>query len=489
MTEETAREPSLLDAIIPVFFLIALLTTSVLLYRDNSSYGPNQIALILAGGVALLIGWKNGVSWRTMEQAISRGIGNTVGALLILLMVGGLIGTWILAGTVPAMIYYGLQVINPSVFYFTACILCAITSISIGSSWTTASTIGIGLIGISSGLGLSVEITAGAIISGAYFGDKMSPLSDTTNLAPAVTGTDLFTHIRHMMWTTGPAIVISLILFLIIGLGQEPVQGDISIEGRLLILDENFSIGPHLFLPMAVVFFLAYRKYPAFPILLFGTILGAVMALIFQQQTILRFVGDTGMWDGISLFKGVWTAMFDGYSSVTGNEELDELLSRGGMANMLNTIWLIMCAITFGSIMEKLGMLRKLVVGVLGLAKSTGSLILVTALTCIGINIVAMDQYIAIVLPGRMYRIEFERRKLAAKNLSRILEDTATVTSVLVPWNTCGAFMSATLGVMTFAYAPYCFFNLISPVISVIYGYTNFKIAPLEDEKAVVEPA
>ena len=487
MTEQTAREPSLLDSVIPVIFLIALLFTSVVLYGEDSSYGPNQIALILAGGIALLVGWKNGVKWRTMEKAISRGIGNTVGALLILLMVGAMIGTWILSGTVPAMIYYGLQVINPSVFYFTACILCAITSISIGSSWTTASTIGIGLIGISSGLGLSMEITAGAIISGAYFGDKMSPLSDTTNLAPAVTGTDLFTHIRHMMWTTGPAIIIALILFLIIGMGQEPLQGTVSVEGRLLILDQNFSIGIHLFLPMAVVFFLAYKKYPAFPILLFGAILGAVMALIFQQQTILKFVGDDKIWNGVALFKGVWTAMFDGYSSNTGSVELDKLLTRGGMANMLNTIWLIMCAITFGSIMEHLGMLKKLVVGLLGLAKSTGSLILVTALTCIGINVIAMDQYIAIVLPGRMYKVEFERRKLAAKNLSRILEDTATVTSVLVPWNTCGAFMSATLGVMTFAYAPYCFFNLISPVISVIYGYTNFKITPLEEEEAAAE--
>ncbi|WP_321395724.1 Na+/H+ antiporter NhaC [Emcibacter sp.] len=487
MTEDTAREPSLLDSLIPVAFLIALLTTSVLLYKDNSSYGPNQIALILAGGIALLVGWKNGVKWRTMEQAIAKGIGNTVGAMLILLMVGALIGTWILSGTVPAMIYYGLQVIHPSVFYFTACILCAITSISIGSSWTTASTIGIGLIGISSGLGLSMEITAGAIISGAYFGDKMSPLSDTTNLAPAVTGTDLFTHIRHMMWTTVPSISIALILFLAIGLDQEPLQDSISVEGRLLILDQNFSIGLHLFLPMLVVFFLAYKKYPAFPILLFGAILGGVMALIFQQQTILRFVGVNDMWDGVSLFKGVWTALFDGYNSQTGNGELDDLLTRGGMANMLNTIWLIMCAITYGSILEKLGMLRKLVVGVLSLAKSTGSLILVTALTCIGINIVAMDQYIAIVLPGRMYKVEFERRKLAVKNLSRVLEDTATVTSVLVPWNTCGAFMSATLGVMTFAYAPYCFFNILSPIISVIYGYTNFKISPMEEDEIAAE--
>ncbi|MFC7048032.1 Na+/H+ antiporter NhaC [Emcibacter nanhaiensis] len=487
MTEETAREPSLLDAIIPVVFLIILLTTSVLLYQDESSYGPNQIALILAGGIALLVGWKNGVKWRTMEKAISRGIGNTVGALLILLMVGALIGTWILSGTVPAMIYYGLQVINPSVFYFTACILCAITSMSIGSSWTTASTVGIGLMGIASGLGLPLEITAGAVISGAYFGDKMSPLSDTTNLAPAITGTDLFTHIRHMMWTTGPAISLALILFLVIGLTQEPVQNNISVEGRLLILDQNFSIGPHLFIPMVVVFYLAYKKYPAFPTLMFGAILGGIMALIFQQATILKFVGDDGLMRGVAMFKGVWTALFDGYNSQTGNEEMDSLLSRGGMANMLNTIWLIMCAITFGSILEHLGMLQKLVVGLLGLAKSTGSLILITALTCFGINVIAMDQYIAIVLPGRMYRIEFERRKLAAKNLSRVLEDTATVTSVLVPWNTCGAFMSATLGIATLAYAPYCFFNILSPIISVIYGYTNFKITPMEEEEVAAE--
>lgn len=487
MSDENTREPSLIDALIPVIALIGMLGMSVYLYGDESSSGPNQIALIMAGCVAVVIGVKNGHNWREIEKAISQGIANTFGAILILMAVGMLIGSWILSGTVPAIIYYGLQIINPNIFYFTACILSAVAAISIGSSWTVASTIGIGLMGIASGLGLSPEITAGAIISGAYFGDKMSPLSDTTNLAPAVAGTDLFTHISHMTWTTIPSITIAIILYLIIGLTSDISSETADLSSQLALIENNFDIGLYLLFPLVVVFTLAMKKKPAFPSLVIGTLVGLVMALIFQQEVILKFAGANDRNDIIVAFDGIWQALFAGYTADTGNANMDELLSQGGMAGMIPTIWLVMCAITFGSILEKLGLLKRLVIGMISMAQTTGSLIFVTALTCIGVNILAADQYIAIVLPGRMYRLEFKRRNLAAKNLSRAIEDTGTVTSVLVPWNTCGAFFSSTLGIATFAYAPYCFFNLISPVVSVFYGMYNIKIAPINPEEVLAE--
>lgn len=470
---------SLRLSLIPITVLIILLALSVYLYGDDAQAGSSQMSLLISAGVALLIGWRAGFNWQEIEKAISCGIGNTINAILILLMVGSLIGAWILSGTVPAMIYYGLQIINPDYFYVSACLLCAVTSISIGSSWSTAGTVGVGLIGISAGLGMSVEITAGAIISGAYFGDKMSPLSDTTNLAPAVAGSELFSHIRHMMWTTIPSITIALMLYLIIGLFSDGQVTEVNIEDRLALLAENFNLGPHLLIPMILVFYMAYRRFPAFPTIMTGAVIGGIFAVIFQPDTIINFIKADQV-SAVSLFDGVWRAFFGGYVSNTGNAELDGLLSRGGMSSMLGTIWLIICAITFGSVIEKLGMLKRIVDSVIHLARSTGGLILTTALTCLGINILAADQYISIVLPGRMYRLEFKKRGLAAKNLSRVLEDTGTVTSVLIPWNTCGAFMSGTLGVLTFAYLPYCFFNILSPVISVIYGYLNFKIEPVK---------
>ena len=487
MSTSEHREPSFIDALIPVIALVSMLSLSVFLYGDGSSSGANQIALIMAGCVALIIGVKNGHKWRDVEKAIAQGIANTYGAILILMAVGMLIGSWILAGTVPAMIYYGLQILNPTIFYFTACILSAITAISIGSSWTVASTIGIGLMGIAAGLGLAPEITAGAIISGAYFGDKMSPLSDTTNLAPAVAGTDLFTHIRHMTWTTIPSISIAIILYLILGLTSDISSEAVDLTDQLTLIENNFTIGIYLFLPLVVVFVLAVKKNPAFPTLVIGTLTGVVMAVIFQFDVIIKFAEAGGRSDVVVILDGIWRALFAGFSANTGDVKMDELLSQGGMAGMMDTIWLVMCAITFGSIMEKLGLLKRLVIGLIGMAQTTGSLVFVTALTCIGVNILAADQYIAIVLPGRMYRLEFKRRNLAAKNLSRVLEDTGTVTSVLVPWNTCGAFFSSTLGIATFAYAPYCFFNLISPVVSVLYGIYNVKISPINPDEVLAE--
>ena len=470
------KNPTMLDAIAPIVVLIIMLSFSVYLYGDDSSYGANQIALILSACIAAIIAIKNGYTWKEVEAGIVKGIGMGMSAILILLAVGALIGTLIMSGTVPAMIYYGLNILSPSIFYFTACVICAIASLSIGSSWTVAGTLGVALMGIATGLGLSPAVTAGAIISGAYFGDKMSPLSDTTNLAPAIAGTDLFSHIRHMVWTTGPSLVIALIIFLIMGLNSN-AEGNA--DGLALIqstLQHTFNITAISFVPIVVIFILAYKKMPAFPTILIGALLAGLFSIILQPKVVSTFVNEPELSNSLTMLSGVWTALHSGFVLESGVPMVDDLLTRGGMASMLNTIWLVVCALTFGAVLETAQLLNKIVEKVLTFANSTGSLIITTIATCIGINIIAADQYISIVLPGRMYRAEFKRRKLAARNLSRALEDSGTITSPLIPWNTCGAYMSASLGIATFSYLPFCFFNLVNPIIAIIYALLRIKI-------------
>jgi NhaC family Na+:H+ antiporter len=464
-----------------------MLALSVYIYGSDSSYGGNQIALILAACLAAIIGIKNGYKWKEIEKGIIQGISLGMGAILILLAVGALIGTWIMSGTVPTMIYYGLNILSPSIFYFAACLICAVSALSIGSSWTVAGTLGVALMGIAAGLGLSPAVTAGAVISGAYFGDKMSPLSDTTNLAPSVAGTDLFTHIRHMIWTTGPSLVIALILFLIMGF-----QGSITedVGGLSLIQDtieKTFNISLLSFIPLLTVFILAFKKMPAFPTVMIGALLGGIFAVILQPQVVANYANRPDLSSGLTMLSGVWTALHSGFALESGVTVVDELLTRGGMISMLNTIWLVICALTYGAVLETTGLLNKVVESLLSFVNSTGSLIVTTIATCIGINIITADQYIAIVLPGRMFRAEFARRNLAPKNLSRTLEDAGTITSPLVPWNTCGAYMSASLGVATFAYLPFCFFNLINPVVAIIYGLFNIKIEKLNESELPLE--
>jgi len=461
-----------------------MLAGSVGLFHDNSSYGPNQIALMLAAGAAALVGLYLGESWVDMEKAMVDGISLALKACLILLAVGSLIGSWMLAGTAPTVIYFGLGILDPSWFYPAALIICALVAVSIGSSWTTAGTVGLALVGIAQIMGLSLPVTAGAIISGAYFGDKMSPLSDTTNLAPAMVGADLFVHIRHMMWTTIPSFVISLILFSLIGWNSETVQAAPgSIDAARTILQENYTIAWPTVLPLVLLLILAMRKVSAFPTIAIGALAGCVVALIWQPELVQSFGSPDGSLSGwAASIKALFMALADGFQISTGDEALDALLSRGGMSSMLNTIWLIMSAMCFGGVMEHTGLLQRIVDFLLKGVRGTGSLIITTVLTAIGMNVIAADQYIAIVLPGRMYRVEFARRGLAPQNLSRTLEDAGTMTSALVPWNTCGAFMAATLGVPTLAYAPYAFLNLMNPIIAIIYGMTNFKITPLEEE-------
>lgn len=478
MMISSPRSPSLTDAVIPLLTLIVLLSLSVYLYGSDSSYGPNQMALFIAAGIAVLIGLKNGFQWQDMEQAMIRGIALSLGAMLILFSVGALIGTWLLAGTVPSLIYIGLQVLDPNWFYAATCLLCAVVSLSIGSSWTTAATVGVALIGVAAGLGLSPVVTAGAIISGAYFGDKLSPLSDTTNLAPAVAGADLFGHIRHMLWTTIPSFLVALTLFAMLGFQSES-QADISKINQLTnLLAQNFDISLLHLTPLVVLLAMAVKKVPAFPTVFIGALFGGAWAVLFQQPVIAKMIDPQYPWL-LAELKVVWTTLHSGFTITTGDSELDKLLSGGGMAKMMNTIWLIMSAMVFGSVLEYTGLLRRFVEAILHKAKSTGSLITSTILTSVATNILAADQYMAIVMPGRMYKEEYEKRGLAPVNLSRTLEDGGTITSALVPWNTCGAYMQGVLGVSALDYLFYAFFNMINPLLAIVYAYLGVKILRL----------
>jgi NhaC family Na+:H+ antiporter len=472
-------------ALTPIVFLVAMLACSVYLFGSDSSYGANQIALVLATCVAALVGRHTGIIWRECQEGIITGISVGLGPTLILLSVGMLIGTWILSGTVPSMIYYGVMILNPSIFYAASAAICAIVAISIGSSWTVAGTLGIGLMGIAGSFDLSPAITAGAIVSGAYFGDKLSPMSDTTNLASACTGVDLFDHIRHMLWTTVPSFSIALIIFALIGSSAAAAPEEIQALQDSLQLE--FNLGLHLLLPLVLMLYLVYRRFPAYPAIVISALTGAVFALLFQPEAVARLAGDgDGVGRVMMMMKGLWIALFNGYVSDSGNEFLDALLSKGGMSSMLNTVWLIISALGFGGILERTGILGHLLKLALKGVTSTGSLITTTVLTCIGANVLAADQFIAVALPGRMYKDAYEEHGLSRLNLSRTLEDSATITSALIPWNTCGAYMSATLGVATFSYAPYAFFNLLCPLIAIIYGFTHFALKPLE---TTAEPA
>lgn len=474
------REPTLFEAFIPVIFLILLLSVNVSIFGDAALDGSNQIVLILSASVASLVAVRLGYKWHEIRDGIVKSISSAMSSMLILLLIGSLAGTWMLSGIVPAMIYYGLQILNPTIFLVAACIVCSIVSIATGSSWTTAATVGIALIGIGKALGVSEGLVAGAILSGAYFGDKMSPLSDTTNLAPAMAGTDLFTHIRYMTITTVPSILITLTIFLIIGLTNS-ASGTVTETASILsAIDDKFFISGWLFIVPAVVVILIVRKVPAIPALLLGTLLGALFALIFQPD-LVGSVGGSFSPEG--MFIGIMTSLYGDVNIPTSNEMVNELLSSSGMAGMLGTIWLILSAMIFGGVMESSGMLKRIAKAIISLVNTTGGLISSTVGTCLFFNVTASDQYLAIVVPGRMYADIYAQKGLAPENLSRTLEDSGTVTSVLIPWNTCGAYHSSVLGVSTLVYAPFCFFNIISPLMTMLVGVVGYKIRKIKPEK------
>ena len=479
---KTVKKPSLLDALIPVIVLVGMLGTLVYVFGDGSA-GPNQVALMMAAAVAAMVGIKNGLSWKDIERSMIETISLSMHAILILLMVGSLIGSWILAGTVPTMIYYGVQLMSPDYFYVTACLVCALIGFSIGSSWTVAGTLGIGLISIAATLNLSLPISAGAIISGAYFGDKLSPLSDTTNLAAAVTSTNLFDHIQHMLWTTTPSFIIALIVFFALGYGS---SNNVVVEDIVILqnnLEQSFLISPLMLGPLVLLLVMAVKKLPALSTLICGTVAGCLFAVVFQWDVVIALAADPELIAVAAIFKGLFQAMFLGYESVTGNVDLDKLLSKGGMDSMLTTVGLIINAMAFGGAMSRTGLLERLVEAALSRVKSAGGLITATVGTCIGTNVLAADQYLSIAIPGQMFVKSYEEYNLSPLNLSRTLEDSGTLTGALIPWNTCGAYMSATLGVSTMMYAPFAFFNLLCPVIAIIYGFWNIALPARETEQ------
>ncbi|PIV16570.1 MAG: Na+/H+ antiporter NhaC, partial [Flavobacteriales bacterium CG03_land_8_20_14_0_80_35_15] len=439
--------------------------------------GSNQFIMLLGGAVAAVIGFMNKVPYKKMLEDISSNIKSTAGAILILLFVGSLAGTWLISGVIPSMIYYGLEILNPTIFLPATVLICSLISIATGSSWTTSATVGIALVGIGGTLGIPLGMVAGAVISGAYFGDKMSPLSDTTNLAPAMAGTDLFTHIRYMAYTTIPTYTITLIVFIILGLNLD-IKGTTDTTAILGSIKETFYISPWLFLVPATVIFLIIKKTEPLIALFIGTLMGAGFALIFQQKVIMQLAGVSTL-SIESAYKTIMNAMTVKTSIITSNTTLNDLFTSGGMSGMLPTIWLILCAMVFGGIMDAIGALAKISDSLLKMSKSIFGLFASTVASCLALNITASDQYLAIVIPGKMFEKAYRQRGLAPENLSRTLEDTGTVTSVLVPWNTCGAYQSGVLGVDTLAYIPYAIFNYLSPFMTLFYAAFNIKIRML----------
>ena len=477
---ESGKAPSLVQSLTPIVLLICLLIFNVIYFGDNTLNGANQVALILASSVAGIIAIRLGYTWVYIRKRIVHSISSAIASILILLLIGSLAGTWMISGVVPAMIYYGLKIFHPTVFLFATVIITSIVSLATGSSWSTVATIGIALIGIGKTLGIHEGIIAGAVISGSYFGDKMSPMSDTTNLAPAMAGTDLFTHIRYMVITTTPSMIICLVIFLIIGFNYDFKETTTDISSVVNAIESRFTITPWLFLVPVSLIIIILKKVAPLPALLAGTLLGGIFAIIFQPHLITEISGESGNFFKAS-YIAVMQSMFGHVSVITQNGMVNELLTTEGMAGMLNTIWLIMAAMVFGGTMESAGMLVRITMSVIKYAKSTGSLVATTIASSIFFNITASDQYISIVVPGRMFADTYRSRGYKPELLSRTLEDGGTLTSVLIPWNTCGATQSRVLGVSTWTYLPYCFFNLVNPLVSITIASLNYKIRRYRD--------
>lgn len=471
------KELNIWEALIPVVVLIIMLAYNVYVFGDDAISGSNQFILLMGGAVAAVVGFRNKVTYKKMIDEVANNLKSTTEAILILLFVGALAGTWLLSGVIPSMIYYGLKILNPTIFLAASVVICAIISLATGSSWTTTATVGIALVGIGQAVGIPLGMVAGAVLSGAYFGDKMSPLSDTTNLAPAMAGGELFDHIRYMTYTTIPSIVITLIIFIILGFTID-TTGVADTKGLLAAMEQKFYISPILFLVPAGVIFLIVKKTRPLVALLAGTLLGAVFAIIFQP-TLVASVTEATQLDFTAAYKGIMQAMTVDVAIETGNATLDDLFTSGGMKGMLGTIWLILCAMVFGGIMDAIGALARISQALLSLATTTFGLFASTVGSCLALNVTASDQYLAIVVPGKMFAKAYEERGLAPENLSRTLEDSGTVTSVLIPWNTCGAYQSGVLGVSVAEYFVYAIFNYLSPFMTLLFAAFNIKIKQL----------
>jgi len=469
------------EAILPVIILVAMLAYNIFIFGDAALKGSNQFILLIGAAVAAIIGFKNKVTYAQMMEEVAHNVKSTAGAILILLMVGALSGTWLLSGIIPSMIYYGLQLLTPTIFLGASLIICSVISLATGSSWSTSATVGIALIGIGDTMGINPGMTAGAVISGAYFGDKISPLSDTTNLASAMAGAGLFDHIKYMLITTIPSILIAFIIFIILGFSISS-SGTPDITDKLSAIDQAFHITPWLFLVPALVIYMIFRKTEPLIALLAGALLGGVAAIIFQPELVTKVAGATIL-DFNTAYKGVMTALTTKIQIETSNAALNDLFSAKGMEGMMGTIWLILCAMVFGGVMDAIGALSRISQALLNMFHTVFGLFASTVLSCLAINVTASDQYLAIVIPGKMYKKAFEDKNLHPVNLSRTLEDTGTVTSVLIPWNTCGAYNAGVLGVPTVDYAFYAIFNWISPFMTLTVAALGYKIKELAKGK------
>ena len=456
------RDPYLWEALISLFSLVAGISVAIAVYGTDP-----HISMLLGVLIAALFAWKAGYSWDTIQGGMLKGIANSLQAIVILLIIGVLIGIWILSGVVPTLLYWGLKILHPSIFLPATVLICAVTALATGTSWGTTGTIGVALIGIGAGLGFPLPIVAGAVLSGAYFGDKMSPLSDTTNLAPAMVGTDIYTHIRHMVYTTSVAFGLTLVIEIVLGFfyggGEENVE---TVQQILTTLETQFDLNLLLLLPPILVLVFAYRKAPAIPGIALGALSAAILGLIIQGNS----------------YEELLNVAYGGYSSNTGVEAVDSLLTKGGFTSMLYAISIVICAMMFGGIMEHTNQLKVIVQTILRWATSKSSLITSTVLTALGANLVLCDQYMSLVMAGRMYAQAYPDQDLHPKNLSRAVEDSATVTACLVPWNSGGAYQAATLGVATIAYLPFAFFNWLSPLVTLAFAWFNITIAPLDEE-------
>ncbi|MDC3214908.1 Na+/H+ antiporter NhaC [Flavobacteriaceae bacterium] len=472
------KELSLGIALLPIVILVFLLSYNVLVYGDDALGGSNQFILLLGAAVAGIVGFYYKIGYQKMIDKVAENLQSVTGALLILLFVGALAGTWLISGIIPAMIYYGLQILHPSIFLPACIIICAIISLATGSSWTTSATVGIALIGIGKVLGIPVGMVAGAVISGAYFGDKLSPLSDTTNLAPAMAGGELFSHIKYMTLTTIPSIIITLVVFFILSLTQS-TSGAADTETLMLAIEEKFTITPWLFIVPGTVILLIIKKSPPLIALLIGTLLGGLFAVVFQSKILLE-ITESSILSFEVAYRAIMNSITISTEINTSNTLLNDLFTSGGMEGMLGTIWLIICAMVFGGIMDAIGALERVSNALLNWAQTTFQLFASTVASCLAINLTASDQYLAIVIPGKMFAKAYKDRKLAPENLSRTLEDSGTVTSVLIPWNTCGAYQSGVLGVDVGDYFVYAIFNWLSPFMTLLFAAFNIKIKALK---------
>jgi Na+:H+ antiporter, NhaC family len=477
-TERTrlVKEPTVLDALIPLVALVVMIGGAILLFGLDALNGPIPAALVVCAMVAALVILKNGHPWEEIQKSAGRAMTSITGAIFILLAVGALIGTWCLSGTIPTLVYYGISLLSPGWYYAASTLICGVIAMSIGSSWTTAGTIGVGLVGIATMLGVSPTITAGAVISGAYLGDKLSPLSETTILTAQMVEVRVVEHIKRQAWTSVPAFVIGFVLFFLLGRLQPPQVAGIDTGVELKELSNVYNITIWNLLPLLLLIVLSVRKVPASLALMTAALFAGLLAVFTQPNIVRTFAGVPGLDLARAGIRASWNAVATGFKIESGYGDIDRLLSRGGMYSMLLTLWLIMGAVTLGTLLDEFGLIKRLIDPTLRAAKSQGALFLTVFASAFGLNIIAGDQYIALVLPARTFRAEFAKRGLAPTNLSRLCADSGTVTSPLVPWNSCGAFMGAVLGVPTLLYAPFCFFNIASPLLSVLYGFTGFKI-------------